>query len=101
MKASLNTYISNLSDNKLDILKEIILNKYKKFIKFYWLIKPYSDDIINMKYNFSDQNTLDTEVTFNKNIDTTIIESDLNESDYIVHCEIEKNKMKLTIIYDE
>ena len=40
MKASLNTYISNLSDNKLDILKEIILNKYKKFIKFYWLIKP-------------------------------------------------------------
>lgn len=101
MKASLTTFISNLSDDNFEVFEEIVLHKYKKFIKFYWLVKPYSEEITKMKYNFSSQNILDVDITFTKKIDMSIIEEKLNESEYDVECKIEKNKMKLNITCDE
>ena len=104
MKASLTSYISNLSGGELSILEDIILEKYKKFKKFYWLIKPYSDHINNMKYNFTDSNILDIEIEFNEECTESIpkdIKKELKESDYKINCEINKNIMKLVIKYKE
>lgn len=104
MKASLNSYISNLSGGELSILEEIILQKYKKFKKFYWLIKPYSDDISSMKYNFTDSNVLDIEIEFTSDTEKSIpkdIKKDLKGSEYKINCEINDNIMKLIITYKE
>ena len=63
MKASLSEYMKALSGDQFSILEEIIQHKYRKFMSFFDLINEYSDDIESMKYNFTDQNTLDIELS--------------------------------------
>ena len=50
MKKSMTDYLYALSENSYDILYEIISEKYRKFIRIYWLLKEFSDNIIMLKY---------------------------------------------------
>ena len=38
-------YITELSDNDFEVLEEIFIEKYNKFIHLYWLLKEYSENI--------------------------------------------------------
>ena len=44
-------YVQALTDNNVEFLDEIFTSKYRKFIKFYYLISEYSDKITSIKYN--------------------------------------------------
>ena len=50
MKKSITDYLYALSENDYDSLYEIISQKYRKFVRVYWLLKEYSDNIIAFKY---------------------------------------------------
>lgn len=51
MKKSMSEYIKALTDNDFSILEELIQCKYRKFVKFYWMIKEHSDMISDISYN--------------------------------------------------
>lgn len=51
MKKTIPEFIKALSDNDFEVLEEIFLKKYRKFISVYWIIKDYADYIISLKYN--------------------------------------------------
>lgn len=42
-------YLYALSENSYDILYDIMSSKYRKFIRVYWLLKDYSDNITALK----------------------------------------------------
>ena len=105
MKASLSEYMKSLSGSELSILEEVICKKYRKFMNFFSLVKDFSDNIVSLKYNFADENTLDIELTL-KNTDSEIkeeIKEEMIASGYKVETRKNKKnkKMKLVIIYDE
>lgn len=102
MKASLSEYIKALSGEQFSILEELIQHKYRKFMSFFNLIYEYSDDIEKMKYNFTDQNTLDIELSMKTK--RTLKEEMINELSnvgYKIESKVTGKKMKLLIIYDE
>ena len=63
MKKKMTAYMSILSEGDFSIFEEIITNKYRKFIEFFWLLKEYSDNISALKYKDSPKNVLKIEVT--------------------------------------
>ena len=50
MKKSLTEYASALSGSSIDCLEEIVGKKYKKFIRFYDILKDQSEYIKKMEY---------------------------------------------------
>lgn len=105
MKASLSEYMKSLSGSELSILEEVISKKYRKFMKFFSLVSDFSDNILSLKYNFTDQNTLDIELGL-KNTDSDIkteIKEEMIASGYKIESRKNKKnkKLKLVIIYDE
>ena len=79
MKKTMVEYISVLSENKMDLLEEIINHKYKKFTELYWMLKEYSNYISSLKYKSTKKEILKIEVKFS-GIDVEKILSDLNNS---------------------
>ena len=49
MKKSMTDYLYALSENSYDNLYDIMSSKYRKFIRVYWLLKDYSDNITALK----------------------------------------------------
>lgn len=66
VKQNLADYMTSLSDNNYDILEEIFLNKYRKFITLYWLLSKYSEYIDSLKYCETDKDILKIECILNK-----------------------------------
>lgn len=79
MHSSMPAYITELSDNDFDILEEIFIDKYQKFIQLYWLLKEYSDNIARLQYNNSDKNELNISMKI-VNIKPDVIISELSEN---------------------
>ena len=79
MKKTMVEYISVLSENKMDLLEEIINHKYKKFTELYWMLKEYSNYISSLKYKSTKKEILKIEVKFS-GIDVEKILTDLNNS---------------------
>src|SRR5574344_2114725 len=79
MKKTMVEYISVLSENKIDLLEEIIKHKYKKFTELYWMLKDYSNYISSLKYKSTKKEILKIEVKFS-GIDVEKILTDLNNS---------------------
>lgn len=87
MKKSMTNYLYALSEDDMDVLYEIIAMKYRKFIRLYWLLKDFSDNIIKLKYKEKTElNVLKIVVVFS-NIDVDKIckklNSNLDDSDNI------------------
>lgn len=104
MKKSLTEYVSALTGTDMEAFEDIIVTKYKKFLKFYEIIKEYSDNVTELEYEFSDDNTLSVNVSFDKDIkiDKDELISDMESSGYVVEkSKIKSKKIKLKITYDE
>lgn len=104
MKKSLIDYISSLSNSSEDILEDIISTKYRKFIKFFTLLKDYSEYIKKMEYEFADKNTLSVKIVFSKAVDMDDkkgLISSWKELGYKIDSKISGKKMKLEIYYEE
>lgn len=104
MKKSMTNYLYALSEDDMDVLYEIIAMKYRKFIRLYWLLKDFSDNIIKLKYKEkTDLNVLKIVVVFS-NIDVDKIckklNSNLDDSDNIT-IESTKNEINIKILKDE
>jgi hypothetical protein len=97
-------YLYALSEDDMDVLYEIIAMKYRKFIRLYWLLKDFSDNIIKLKYKEKTElNVLKIVVVFS-NIDVDKIckklNSNLDDSDNIT-IESTKNEINIKILKDE
>lgn len=105
MKEDLIEYICALSDNKPEVLEQIIDNKYRKFMKFFKLVRRYSDDIVKLKYNEStDEDVLDVTITMSGNVKKDLREDIVDELEtlgFIVSSSISKRKLMIIISYDE
>lgn len=103
MKKSMVEYASALSDNKFDILKELIQKKYKKFVYLYWLLKDFSDNIAQLKYKNSSHELLKIEVKISGlNIDdvmNTLMDQVEEEESVLIWNE--KNRIHIEITKDE
>ena len=62
MHNSMPAYITELSDNDFEVLEEIFVDKYNKFIHLYWLLKEYSENISELQYNSSSKDELNISV---------------------------------------
>lgn len=69
MKQSYIDYFNELTGNRMDVLEKLITTKYKKFKKFYKIVSKHSDDIAHISYRFSEDNSLDVDITVNPNCD--------------------------------
>ena len=96
-------YASALSDNKFDILKELIQKKYKKFVYLYWLLKDFSDNIAQLKYKNSSHELLKIEVKISGlNIDdvmNTLMDQVEEEESVLIWNE--KNRIHIEITKEE
>lgn len=104
MKADMIEYIKALSDKNYELIEEIVVKKYKKFINFFELVRDYGDDITNLKYNLSDDNILDVTITMKNNIKKSIKKEMVNELEkigYIIDVDIKKRKLNIKITYTE
>lgn len=104
MKPDLVEYLGMMSEHKSDNLEEIIDKKYRKFISFFELVKERSEQITNMKYNLSDEDTLDVTITMRSIIKDSIneeIKNELEEIGYNVTTSINKKKLSIILQYAE
>ena len=70
MKKSMTDYLYALSENDEEVLYEIIGTKYRKFIRVYWLLKEFSDNITFLKYKEkTEKNKLKISVSFSEKWD--------------------------------
>ncbi len=103
MKQSMTEYISVLSSNEFDIFEEIVQKKYKKFKKFFYLMKENSDLIDKMEYKFTDSSNLSVILTCSKapkKLKKELLD-ELESIGYIVNHEIKGKKINIEIEYDE
>lgn len=104
MQKSLTDCAAFLSGSNIDILEEIISNKYRKFIKFFKLIEDYADDITALEYEFTDEASLSAKINFKKSIkfeEKKELISNWKKAGYDVDYEITKKKIKITIVHQE
>lgn len=104
MKKSLTEYASILSCSKLEYLEEIVGMKYKKFIRFYQILRDQSEYIKDMKYDFTEIDELSATITFTKNIsldDKKDLIDDMKAAGYKIDSKITGKKVKLKIKYKE
>lgn len=104
MKKSLTEYASVLSGSSINCLEEIVGKKYKKFIRFYAILKDQSEYIKKMEYEFTDIDQLAVSVTFTKNVsldDKKDLISDMKKAGYKIDSKITGKKVKLKITYKE
>jgi hypothetical protein len=70
MKQSYTSYLNVLSGTRLNVLENLVTNKYTKFRKFYKIVSKFSGDIAHMCYKFSeDSDSLDIDITVDPSID--------------------------------
>ena len=104
MKKSRTEYASILSCSKIEYLEEIVGMKYKKFIRFYEILKDQSEYITDMKYDITDIDELSATIVFTKNVsldDKKDMISEMESAGYKIDSKITGKKVKLKIKYKE
>lgn len=104
MKKSMTDYLYALSDDSYEDLYDLMSSKYRKFIRVYWLLKDYSDNITKLKCKEkTNKDKLKITVTFS-DIDTEWVADKLrlciDNSDEI-HIHVHDNKIDIEIHKDE
>lgn len=104
MEKCLTEYAASLSGDDFEVFGEIISKKYFQFVYFFNLLAEYSEFITKMKYEISDEKTLNATVTFSKPIKKIVDRNDLilswKEAGYDVNYTTSGKKMKLKITYN-
>lgn len=104
MKKSLTEYLSVLTNADVDIFEEILSKKYRKFIKFFTLVKDYTEYISKLEYELSDSDTLCVKIVFTKSVSFDDKQEMINgwrDIGYQVDSKISGKKMRLQIRYAE
>ena len=99
-------YMNSLTGDNLDTLEKIISHQYRKFVRFYFLVKEYSDIIDKLCYEFNSESSLDIIIKFkSKKDDLKSIKKELDKmiskNDYIGSVEIIKKDMMISISMEE
>ena len=66
MKKSLTDYISALTGTSTEMFEDLIENKFRKFLKFFEIVKDYSEYIKKLDYEVSDKDALIVKIEFTK-----------------------------------
>lgn len=72
MKKSYTDYLNELSGNRMDVLEELISEKFFEFKRFYQMISEHSSDIAHVSYRFQEErtdNSLNVDITINPDVD--------------------------------
>lgn len=101
MKQSYTSYLNVLSGTRLDVLENLVTNKYTKFRKFYKIVSKFSGDIAHMCYKFSeDSDSLDIDITVDPSIDPEDFIDEIKEScddKYDISCLIDTKVVCMSI----
>ena len=68
-----------MAEYRLEPLYEIVHGKYKEFKIFYRLVEEFADEIKKLKYEESDNNTLDVSLKLSDECDASDFTSRLND----------------------
>ena len=105
MKKSITDYLYALSEDNHDKLFEIMSGKYRKFIRIYWLLKDYSDNIIFLKYKEkSDKDKLQISATFSGIDDIPSLVDEMRnciDSSEEIYIDYHKNTIDISMIQYE
>ena len=96
MERNIPSYAAALAENNLEVLEDIITNRYIEFIDFYWMLREYTEfiDSIKMKER---KDGLKIGIQISKlNINDVIenLESNVPKKS---NCEIEKKNKEIII----
>ena len=80
MKRNIPEYITELSDNKYEVLEEIFEDKYLKFRKLYWLLCDYSEYITTLECINTSKDILRVVAGFNDTADVSSISESIISS---------------------
>lgn len=106
MKKDMIEYLNTLSSNDFDVFEQIISLQYRKFVRFYRLVREYSEMISKIKYEFNSPSSLDVVLSFDtsKNLSSIKkeLESSMKKSEYEGEIKLSKKNMyiSLTLIED-
>jgi len=105
MEKKISDYVQALSSSDFDILEEIFLKKYRKFLRFYYIIEDHSDVITSIEYKKCEENKLKVAFSVSeskKSVNKILkeLEESLNDDeDVLIHNK--KNIITIEITKDE
>lgn len=105
MKCDMAEYLNVLSSGNFDTFEQIISLQYRKFVRFYKLVKKYSHLIDKLKYRFYDASSLDVVMNMDSSSDMKDIKKDLESSmkrnGYDGSIKIQKHNLYISIMLTE
>ena len=105
MTKSMTEYLNDLTSSDLNTLDQIITLQYRKFVRFYKLIKDYSDNIKKVKYEFSSSSSLDILIVFNTKKNLELAEqgllSSMESNGYDGDVKTDNKNLYMSIVLDE
>lgn len=105
MERTYTQYLNELSGNRMDILEEIVRQKFRKFKKLYKILSKRSSDIAHISYRFSEtDDSLDVDITVNPSVDVDeFIVSIHSENDdrYMISVESDSRVIYMSVVADE
>ena len=105
MKKSMIDYINTLSGDNFQMFENIIINQYRKFVKFYKLVSSYSSDIESLEYKFEENCKLEVYLSFKteNNARNVFIKLSNLENDDNLSISITQsfNKIHVVLVMDE
>ena len=79
MVGTMTAFLYDMVEDVFDRLDDIMIYKYPKFIKCYWILKRYSEDISKVKYDDDDDDSLTITVYAEKKKTIVAIAEDLDD----------------------
>ena len=105
MKKSMTQYINDMTSGDLETLEKIISFQYKKFVRFYKLIREYSGLISKLKYEFNSTSSLDVLLYMDTKRDLQKlcdeIESAMQKSEYDGAVSVVNKNIFISLVLDE
>lgn len=105
MKKDMTEYFNSLTLGNMDALDVLISFQYRKFVRFYKLIRDYSDLITKVRYEFKSNDSLDIMMTFDSKRSLKSIkdelESSMAKSKYEGKIRIQKKNVYMSLFLDE
>ena len=105
MERTYTQYLNELSGNRMDILEEIVGQKFKKFKKMYKILSKRSSDIAHISYRFSESaDSLDVDITVSQDVDVNEFIGSIHEENngrYMIEAGSDSRVIYMSVILDE
>lgn len=101
MKQSYTDYLDELCGNRMDVLETLITSQYRKFKKFYKIMKKHSSEIAHMAYRIEpDSDSLSVDITVMQNIDPYVFMTEIESSssdNYVISSDVDSKVIYFSI----